>query len=183
MPRHFPPDEEARYCAAVTAAEPNLIGEKRVTVGRVTALDDGSVTIEIPRGNATQHLSTTADTVVVKASAGAASDIAPGVRVVLKYRPGTQNQKVDELVVLGADSLHGVPVLEMSTNSITIRNLAGTSLVLDTEGASIDKTSSASLSDVAVGSMIFVRARLLSEGELGADEIIVLPVDTVFGSG
>jgi hypothetical protein len=167
----------------VTAAEPNYIGEHWVTVGRVTALDEGSVTIEIPRAKATQHLSTTASTVVVKASAGAASDIVAGARVVVRYRPGTQNQKVDELVVLGADSRHGVPVVETSADSITIKNLAGASLTLDTEGASIDKTSSASPSDVAVGSMLFVRGRLVGEGELAADEIIVLPVDTVFGSG
>jgi hypothetical protein len=165
----------------MTASRPQLIGENRVTVGRVTEAAPASVTIDTP-GGLSQTVLTTPQTVVVKASAGAPSDVVPGARVVVKYVPTSQRQQVAELVVLGSGSLHGLPVVDATADSITIRNLGGEAVTVDTTGASVDKTSAASASDVAVGAMIFVRAKLVENGDLVAEEIIVLPVDTVFGS-
>jgi hypothetical protein len=147
----------------------------------VTEVDPESVRIDTPAGVA-QRLSTTPQTTVVKASAGAPSDVVPGARVVVRYVPTSQRQQAAELVVLASDSLHGLPVVDATAESITIRNLGGEPVTVDTTGASVDKSSPASASDVTVGSMIFVRAKLLENGDLAAEEIIVLPVDTVFGS-
>jgi hypothetical protein len=165
----------------VTASRSQLIGEKRVTVGRVTEVDPEFVTIDNPAGMA-QTVLTTPQTVVVKASAGAASDVVPGARVVVKYVPTSQRQQVAELVVLASDSLHGLPVVAATADSITIRNLGGDAVTVDSTGASVDKTSAASASDITVGSKIFVRAKLVENGDLVAEEVIVLPVDTVFGA-
>jgi hypothetical protein len=165
----------------VTAAEPNLIGEIRLTVGRVTAFDSKSVAIDTPGGKA-QQLATSEQTQVVKAAAGAPADVVAGARVVVKYEPGSQNQQAVEVVVLPADSRHGVPVVEAGADAMTIKNLSGTAIAVSTADARIDKTAIGSLEDIAVGSMLYVRARLVGDSDLVAEEIIVLPVDTVFGS-
>jgi hypothetical protein len=165
----------------MTAAEPNPLEDIRLTVGRVTAFDPESVVIDTPGGKS-QQLATTEQTHVMKASAGAPADVVTGARVVVKYEPGSQNQQAVEVVVLPADSRHGVPVVEAGDDSMTIKNLAGISIVVSTDEARIDKTAIGSLDDVAVGSMLYVRAKLVGDSDLAADEIIVLPVDTVFGS-
>jgi hypothetical protein len=182
LPHRFGPEERrAGYCDAVTAAEPNLIGEFRLTVGRVTALDSESVTIDTPGGKS-QQLAITAQTEVVNASAGAPADVVAGARVVVKYEPGSQHQQAVEVVVLPADSRHGVPVVEAGADSMTIKNLSGTSISVSTDDARIDKTAVGSLEDISDGSMLYIRAKLVGDSDLAADEIIVLPVDTVFGS-
>jgi hypothetical protein len=165
----------------MTAAEPNPLEDIRLTVGRVTAFDPGSVVIDTPGGKS-QQLATTDQTQVVKASAGAPADVVAGARVVVKYEPGTQNQQAVEVVVMPADSRHGVPVIDAGDDLMTIKNLAGTSITVNTDEARIDKTAIGSLEDIAVGSMLYVRAKVVGSSELAADEIIVLPVDTVFGS-
>ena len=163
------------------AASGGIIGETRLTVGRVTDIDQTWLTIDTP-ADVTQVLTTTAQTVVVKASAGAPSDVAPGARVIIKYAD-SQRQRALEFVVLASDSLHGVPVLEATAESITVRTLAGSPATVDTTNASVDKSAVAAWSDISIGSMIFARAKIAEEDDLVAEEIIVLPVDTVFGTG
>jgi hypothetical protein len=161
-------------------AELNLVGEVRRTVGRVNALDPSLVTIATPTGQ-TQQISTTDETVVMTAAVGALRDVRAGSRVVVKNQPGLPNEAL-EVVVLPATSLHGVPVVADTPDSITIRHLLGNLVTVNTAEARVDKATSGTINDMTIGSTIFVRGRIVGAGNLAAEEIIVLPDGTTFGT-
>jgi hypothetical protein len=160
-------------------AEPNLLRETRRTVGRVDAVEPNLITIATPGGQ-TQQITITSDTVIVKGALGTSQDLREGARIVVKYEPGAQ-QHVVEVVVLPAESLHGLPIVAVTPDSLTIRNLSGELVTVSTSGARIDTTTVGTASEITLGSTVFVRAKLGDAGKLAADDVIVLPDGTAFG--
>lgn len=161
-------------------AEPDLLRETRRTVGRVDAVEPNLLTIATPGGQ-TQQIAMTSDTVVVKGTVGTSQDLREGARIVVKYEAGSQEQVV-EVVVLPAESLHGLPVVAVTPDSLTIRNLSGQLVTVNTAGARIDTTTVGTASEISLGSTVFVRAKLGKGGKLAADDVIVLPDGTAFGA-
>ena len=164
----------------MAGTEGNLIGEIRLTVGRVTAIDRETLTIENPGGNI-QQLTTSAQTGVVTASVGTADELSPGSRAVIKYKPGSQSD-ADEIVVLPSDSLRGLPIVGIEADAMTIKSIAGQSVRVNIDSVRIDHTAAATPNDLMVGSTAFIWARKLPAGGLVADEIIAFPGETAFGS-
>ncbi len=157
----------------------NLFGETTRTVGRVDAVEPNLIRIATPGGQ-TQQITTTGDTVIVKGAVGTSQDLREGARIVVKYQPGSPEHAV-EVVVLPAESRHGVPVVAVTPDSLTIRNLGGELVTVNTAGTRIDKTTVGNASEITVGSTVLVRAKLADAGKLAADDIIVLPDGTAFG--
>jgi hypothetical protein len=73
-------------------------------------------------------------------------------------------------------------VVAIAPNAITMKNLLGELFTVNTAGAQIDTTTIATVFDIPMESTIFVRAKRANSRSLAADEIIVLPEDTAFGS-
>jgi hypothetical protein len=65
---------------------------------------------------------------------------------------------------------------------LTIKNLWGELYTVNTAGAQIDTTTVATVGEIPMGSTIFVRATRANARSLAADEIVVLPEDTDFGT-
>jgi hypothetical protein len=154
-----------------------------LTVGRVKALGPALVSIATPAGQA-QLIKMSNETLVVMGVVGVFEDVYVGARVVIKARAGTQPGTPDavEVVVLPPESHHGLPVVAIAPNAITIKNLLGELFTVNTAGAQIDTTTIATVFDIPMESTIFVRAKRANSRSLAADEIIVLPEDTAFGS-
>jgi hypothetical protein len=158
----------------------NLVGQTRRTVGRVTSLEPTLVTIATPTGQ-TQQITTTGETAVMNATVGVLRDVRAGARIVVMDREDSENH-AREVVVLPATSLHGVPVVADTPDSITIRNLSGQLVTVNTTGARVDKATNGNIGDITVGGTVFVRAKAAGTGNLTAEEIIVLPAGTAFGT-
>jgi hypothetical protein len=160
--------------------EPDLARGTRLTVGRVNALGPALLSIATPAGQA-QRIKMTNETVVVKGAVGSFDDVYAGARVVVKKLPGAMKDAA-EVVVLPAESHHGLPGIAVDEDSMTLKNLLGELFTVNTAGAQIDTTRLATIGEITMGSTIFVRARPADSRSLAADEIIVLPDDTAFGS-
>jgi hypothetical protein len=158
--------------------EPDLRRKTTLTVGRVNALGPALVSIATPAGQP-QRIKMSSETVVVIAVSGTFEDVHEGARVVVKTQHGT-NEAV-EVVVLPAESRHGLPVVTVAPDSMTIKNLWGELFTVNTVRAQIDTTMVGTIGDIPMGSTIFVRARRADSRSLAADEIFVLPDDTAFG--
>ena len=118
---------------------------------------------------------------VMKGAVGTFEDVQAGARVVVKKQPGTFKDAV-EVIVLPADLHSGLPLVSVSPDSMTMKNLGGELFTVNTAGAQIDTTTVATIDEIRMGSTIFVRARAADSRSMAADEIIVLPDDTAFGS-
>jgi hypothetical protein len=162
----------------VADAKPNLI-RGTLTVGRVNALGPALVSIATPTGQA-QRITMSSETLVVKGAVGTFEDVHVGARVVFKAQPGTTDAV--EVVVLPAESHGGLPVVAVAPHAITLKNLWGELFTVNTSGAQIDTTTVATVGEIPMGSTIFVRAKRADSRSLAADEIIVLPEDTDFGT-
>ncbi len=161
-------------------AEPDFGRETRLTVGRVNALGPALLSIATPAGQP-QRIKMTSETVVVKGAIGSFDDLYEGARVLVKKLPGVSGEAA-EVVVLPAESHHGLPVIAVEPDSMTLKNLLGELFTMNTAGAQIDTTTAATIGEITMGSTIFVRARPADSRSMAADEIIVLPDDTAFGT-
>jgi hypothetical protein len=155
-------------------------GATILTVGRVNALGPALMSIATPTGQA-QRIKMSSETVVAKGAVGTFEDVQAGARVVVKKQPGTFKDAL-EVIVLPADSHSGLPVVSVSPDSMTMKNLGGELFTVNTAGAQIDTTTVATIDEIRMGSTIFVRARTADSRSMAADEIIVLPDETAFGS-
>ena len=138
-------------------AEPDLAPETRLTVGRVNALGPALVSIGTPAGQA-QRIKMTSKTVIVKGAVGSFDDVYEGARVLVKKQKGALKEAA-EVVVLPAESHHGLPVIAVEPDCITLKNLLGELFTVKTAGAQIDTTTAATIGEITMGSTIFVRAR------------------------
>jgi hypothetical protein len=163
----------------VADAKPDLIRGTTLTVGRVNALGPALVSIATPAGQP-QRITMSSDTLVVKGAVGTFEDVYVGARVLVKTQPGTTDAV--EVVVLAPESRHGLPVVDVAPDVLTLKNLWGELYTVNTAGAQIDTTTVATVGEIPMGSTIFVRATRANARSLAADEIIVLPEDTDFGN-
>lgn len=122
----------------------------------------------------------TSETVVARGALGTPEDVRAGDRIIVKNRPGTQ--EAVEIVVLPPESPHGVPVVDVTPDSMTIQNVTGQLVTMNTAGARVDTTTVGTVSEITNGSTIFVRAKVADAGKWAAVEIIVLPDGTAFGT-
>ena len=150
------------------------------TVGVVDAIEPDMIAITTPAGQS-QHLWTSPETRVMRASAGRRKDVHTGARIVVKADPDRPSRAV-EVVLLPKNSQYGMPIIAAAPDSVTFKNMLGNLVTVNTRHAQIDMTDPGYLDDIQVGSTVFARVALTEAGELaGAYEIIVLPEDTTFG--
>jgi hypothetical protein len=161
-------------------AEPNPFQQMARTVGQVVGIESGRVSITTPVGQK-QQIVTTSETIVVNAEIGDHNDVHAGDRVIVKTRAPGQLEAV-ELVVLPATSSHGLPVVAVAPDSVTYKALSGDMITVGTTSARIDKTTIGSIRDIGTGATVFALVQLTDGGTLAADELIVLPNDTAFGT-
>jgi hypothetical protein len=165
---------------AAVADVPNLQPFAR-TVGTVDTVEPDSITITTPAG-LQQHLWTSGETLVMKASVGRRKDIHTGARIFVKRHPERPTRAI-EVVLLPKASQYGVPIIAAAPDSVTFKDMLGNLVTVNTREAKIDTTAFGDLDDVYVGSTVFARVAVTPAGKLaGAYEIIVLPDDTAFGS-
>ena len=161
-------------------AEPNPFQQMTRTVGQVVGIESSGVSITTPVGQK-QQIVTTSETVIVKTKVGDHKDVHAGDRVIVKTRAPGQLEAV-ELIVLPATSSHGLPVVVVAPDSLTYKGLSGDMITVGTTGARIDKSTIGSTRDISTGATVFALVQLTDGGTMAADELIVLPNDTAFGT-
>jgi hypothetical protein len=150
------------------------------TVGVVDAVDNDVVTITTPAGQQ-QDLHLASNTVIMHAVAGRRRDLHTGARVILKKEPERPNVAV-EVLVLPPTTPYGSPVVAAAPDSLTIKNLGGTLVTVNTRRAKINATTPGDAGDIQIGRTVFARLSLQQGRVVGAYEVIVLPDDTSFGT-
>jgi hypothetical protein len=150
------------------------------TVGRVKGFKRGTFTILLPNGRF-QRFATDESTKVLAAATGSLQDIGEGSRVVVKFEPGNPDA-ARELIVLPTEDTYGMAVTAVEGDRITVKNHVGVAQTIDVSAAAIDKTSNATIEDVASGSIVFAMLDVSNVGALSAAELIVLPDATSWGS-
>jgi hypothetical protein len=144
------------------------------TVGTAT---NGTVTLS--GGTSPQTFQTDTTTAVVRATPGSASDITAGQRVVWQGKSGQLTQAA-EVIVLPADAKIGSVVVSATPTSMQITSSNG-NLTINTSGATVDKVTTAALTDVTPGNKIVAQARLAGSTDT-AIEIILLPSSSKFAA-
>jgi hypothetical protein len=161
--------------AAKKAASPKHPASVRV-VGTVSQASATSISIT-PTTGAIRKFAVLKGTVVAKAGAGAASDIAPNVKVV--FDGGGSFLKAKTVIVLPNTARVGTMVTAADANSMSIKS--GTKVLkVTTTGATINKVSPAKIADLVKGSKVFVGGVRTKAGALIATEIILLPTGSSF---
>jgi hypothetical protein len=161
--------------AAVTAPATGTLQAARA-VGSVSATTPNVITITLHSG-ATRRIALAKGTVVVRAGAGTASDIAPNERVV--YATGGSSTKATAVIVLPSAARLGA--LVSATDSTTMSVMIFTKVTkITTTGATVNKVSPATLADVTKGAKVLVQTVPIKTGAHAATEIIVLPDNTAF---
>ena len=158
---------------------PLMRGSAR-TVGRVRSVGAGAVIITTPNGQ-TQEIATNATSTVLVAAKGTRADLSAAERVVVKPQPSRPLDAM-EVIVLPADNAHGLPVTAVAPQSISVTNVLGEVIAFNTAEAMVDRATDAGIDDVTDGATVFVQAKVSDDGKLTAEEIIVLPAGTTFGT-
>jgi hypothetical protein len=145
-------------------------------VGKVTATNPTSITVTTKQRGA-QTLTTTAKTVIEKATPGTIADVHTGLRVLV-----TVGAK--EMIVLPATSKLGRVVTKVGSDLIKIGKSnglpAGSFKTADVHLVSVAKPATAA--DVSTGDSILVGGSAKSTSTFAAAEIIVLPASSGFAS-
>jgi hypothetical protein len=146
-------------------------------VGTVTLKAANSLTLKPAKG-AARKIALAKGTVVVKAGAGAASDIAANARVVYSGAAGSFT-KAKVVIVLPTTARIGTKVTAADGTTMSLQN--GTKVTkITTTGATVNKASAATIADVVKGSKVMVGAVRTKAGVTVATEIIVLPSGSAF---
>jgi hypothetical protein len=161
--------------AKITAKKPATQQRVRL-VGTVSLKSANSISVTPTKG-ANRKIGTANGTIVVRAGAGAASDIAPNVRVV--YTGADSFTKANAVIVLPKTALLGSLVTAADATTMSLK--AGTKTVkITTTGATVDKVAPATLADVVKGSKVLVAGRRTKAGGFVATEIILLAANSPF---
>jgi hypothetical protein len=145
-------------------------------VGTVSQASATSISITPAKG-ASRKFAVLKGTVVVKAGAGAASDIAANVKVL--FTGAGSLTKAKAVIVLPNTARFGTMVTAADANSMSIRS--GTKVVkVSTTGATINKVSPAKIADLVKGSKVLVGGVRTKVGALVATELILLPTGSSF---
>jgi hypothetical protein len=145
-------------------------------VGTVSLTSAKSITVA-PKKGASRKIAVTKATIVVKAGTGAASDIAPNVRVV--YAGAGSYTKAKAVIVLPGNAHIGTMVTAADGSTMSLKN--GTKVTkITTTGATVDKVTPATIADVVKGSKVMVAAVRTKAGVVVATQIILLAADSPF---
>jgi uncharacterized protein (UPF0333 family) len=145
-------------------------------VGTVSLTAAKSISITPTKG-ANRRIVLAKGTIVVKAGAGAASDIAPNVKVV--YGGAGSFTKAKSVIVLPRTARLGSMVTATDATTMSLRN--GTKVLkITTTGATVDKVSPAKIADVVKGTKVMVATLRTKAGVLVATEIILLTANSTF---
>lgn len=144
-------------------------------VGTVSAVTPNVITVAPTKG-AARKVTLEKATVVVKAGAGAASDIAVNSRVVFSAASFT---KAKVVIVLATTARIGTKVTAADATTMTLLN-GGKVAKLTITGATVNKTAPATVASVVKGSKVMVGATRTKTGQVIATEIVVLPSNSTF---
>jgi hypothetical protein len=144
-------------------------------VGTVSAVTPNVITVAPTKG-AARKVTLEKATVVVKAGAGAASDIAVNSRVVFSAASFT---KAKVVIVLATTARIGTKVTAADATTMTLLN-GGKVAKLTITGATVNKTAPATVASVLKGSKVMVGATRTKTGQVIATEIVVLPSNSTF---
>jgi uncharacterized protein YabE (DUF348 family) len=172
--------EKSRVKSPKTAATAKKAPAKAVqirVVGTVSAVSPTSITVAPAKG-AARKVTLGKATVVVKAGAGAASDIAANTRVVWSGAAGSfTSAKI--VIVLAATARIGTKVNAADATTMTLQN-NGKVTKVTTTGATVNKTAPATVASIAKGDKVMVGAVRAKTGQVTATEIVVLPSNSTF---
>ena len=146
-------------------------------VGTVSVVAPNSITVTPTKG-AARKISLAKGTVVVKAGAGAASDIAANARVVFSGAAGSYTT-AKVVLVLPAAARIGQKVTSADATTMTLQN-GGKVAKITTTGATVNKTAPATVASVVKGAKVMVGAVRTKAGALIATEIVILPSNSTF---
>ena len=145
-------------------------------VGTVTLTSATSIAIKPTKG-ANRKFALLKGTIVVKAGAGAASDIAANVKVV--FDGAGSFSKAKAVIVLPKTARFGTLVSAADGSTMSLQT--GSKVVkITTTGATINKVSPATIADVVKGSKVMVGGVRTKVGAVVATEIIILPSGSAF---
>jgi len=170
--------EKSRVKSPKTAAAAKKAPAKAApirVVGTVSAVTPNSITVAPAKG-AARKVTLGKATVVVKAGAGAASDIAVNTRVVFSAISFT---KAKVVIVLATTARIGTKVTAADATTMTLLNGGKVAKVTIT-GATVNKTAPATVASVVKGSKVMVGATRTKTGQVLATEIVVLPSNSTF---
>ena len=142
-------------------------------VGTVSLTSAKSITVTAAKG-ASHKIAVTKATLIVKAGTGAASDIAPNVRVV--FTGAGSFTKAKEVIVLPGNAPIGALVTAAGAGTMSFKN--GTKVT--TAGATVDKVTPATIADVVKGSKVMVATVRTKAGLVVATQIILLAANSPF---
>ncbi len=146
-------------------------------VGTVSLTSATSLSITPAKGGSSRKIAVTKQTVVVKAGSGAASDIAPKVKVV--FAGADSFDKAKAVIVLPGNAHLGSMVTAADGSTMSLKNGAKTTKVTTT-GATVDKVTAAKIADVIKGSKVMVATVKTKAGVVVATEIILLTANSPF---
>jgi hypothetical protein len=144
-------------------------------VGTVSAVTPNVITVAPTKG-AARKVTLEKATVVVKAGAGAASDIAVNSRVVFSAASFT---KAKVVIVLATTARIGTKVTAADATTMTLLS-GGKVAKLTITGATVNKTAPSTVASVLKGSKVMVGATRTKTGQVIATEIVVLPSNSTF---
>jgi hypothetical protein len=145
-------------------------------VGTVTLTSATSISIKPTKG-ANRKFALLKGTIVAKAGAGATSDIAPNVKVVIDGAGSFTKAKA--VIVLPKTARVGALVSAADGSTMSVQN--GSKVVkITTTGATVNKVSPATIADVAKGSNVMLAGVRTKVGAEVVTEIIILPSGSPF---
>jgi hypothetical protein len=173
--------EKSRVKKPATSAVKNATSPKTATpirvVGTVSLKSANSISITPSKG-ASRKFALLKGTVVVKAGAGGASDIAASVKVI--YEGAGSYTTAKAVIVLPNTARFGALVSAADGSTMSLQT--GSKVVkITTTGATVNKVSPATITDVVKGSKVMVGGVRTKIGAVVATEIIILPSGSPFG--
>ncbi|MDP9333776.1 MAG: hypothetical protein M3Q30_10775 [Actinomycetota bacterium] len=162
-----------------TKTTPNQTATNRQArvVGTVSVTSAKTISIKPAKGGTDRKVALTKKTVVVKAGSGAASDIAPNVRVV--FSGAGSFSKAKAVIVLPSTAHLGSMVTSADGSTMSLKNGTKT-MKITTTGATVDKVTPAKITDVVKGSKVMVATVRTKAGVVVATEIILLAANSPF---
>jgi hypothetical protein len=165
-----------------TQTKPGALTGKQVRVaGVITSVTPNVVKIKL-KGGAVRTVFLQKTTIIGKASAGAASDIAAStskVTFVAKSAPKGAPAAAAEVLVLPKSARFGVPVSAADGSSMTLK-VGAKKVRVTTTGATVVKAAVTTRADLKAGAKVVLQAGKNKSGALVALEVVVLPSGSAF---
>jgi hypothetical protein len=149
--------------------------------GVVTAVEAGTVTLTLPKGQ-TRRLLTTRSTRILKAASGVDNDVKPGTRALLRMKAGSPGV-AQEILVLPLNTRIGLPIVKAGFGFVWLRTKAGQQTGrVNLVGAAIDNATVTARTDITNGTKVIahVQSTKTKPVRLVATDIVLLPSTSTF---